>query len=1003
VTFRRFLCWSAEDARVVLNTTAEYSLDEVFLATHTAPTTLLLANNPREPSAGVHETSPEDLLAEFLADRADISSMVVVGRPGTGKSHLIHWLKLKIPTTTKRAVLSIPRSGVSLFGVLTQLVAMLPSPEQRPFLEKLGASGFEPLTHERKLMRIRVELGTAIKEDEIGDAADPDLEKQIAAGLSAVFLDPNFAEHLERPGGPVEKVVDLLSLSTERDDDVGTPEFTARDLAVGNYELKKSSESAQWMLRRLRHKDESDEEMRIALRIVNRNMPTAVGRVLHMDARGLSDLFRSVRRSLGAKGMEFVLLIEDAVRMQAIDKPLFAALIDPGTVADGQCRIRWAMAITTGYYSSVGETVQDRVRQYVDMDGSSKDLLDQGINVPSFALPYLNAVRLGPEKLADWNETGLSSRPDSKCATCPKRPECFAAFGSSDGIGFYPFNENALVAISQRTSTTGLTPRDVVKFVLQPVLDQDIRAIAEGEFPDKAFVDRLGGSRLSVFERDFISRANPRDAVRQLAILEFWGREAPKGVYEAFDVTEPDLSLLPDTVRTPPTPETGVAPGSKPQVRKPSGSVIDELEAWTTGAGLSESAVLKLRATLHQVVASFIDWERLGLIRADFVSRSEGRAEDVTLADFRPRTFNFRRSGDPLPAPVRVMVPAVDSEDAYRRFVLAFTTLEEFETAEEAVDASLSKGLDMFAALAEELESIGESVSTQIAAIVDGDSAHAGLRSQAAELLLLGAALAGARLDTVQGLDMSAAFSVASPDRVGASPAWGRLQELFAQKRAATLRAARNLLSAPKGSSVRAGFIDPVPLLAAWERLRVKPESSRSGRQSAAFKVLDELSIASAGKLLPAAREEHERQQVEAKKIIEELGDDSSSVTLDAIRLLREAASDAGLGPSRQTEEQLAIAMSSADAVVIEAGLSAARAVINLALPQAFWILGTNFSAAHRSWVFAVAAARYLSEISTRVEREFAEDANSPDSVSAILDKTIGDLEWIGERLNSMK
>jgi hypothetical protein len=95
--------------------------------------------------------------------------------------------------------------------------------------------------------------------------------------------------------------------------------------------------------------------------------------------------------------------------------------------------------------------------------------------------------------------------------------------------------------------------------------------------------------------------------------------------------------------------------------------------------------------------------------------------------------------------------------------------------------------------------------------------------------------------------------------------------------------------------------------------------------------------------------------------------------------------------------------MSSADAVVIEAGLSAARAVINLALPQAFWILGTNFSAAHRSWVFAVAAARYLSEISTRVEREFAEDANSPDSVSAILDKTIGDLEWIGERLNSMK
>jgi hypothetical protein len=427
------------------------------------------------------------------------------------------------------------------------------------------------------------------------------------------------------------------------------------------------------------------------------------------------------------------------------------------------------------------------------------------------------------------------------------------------------------------------------------------------------------------------------------------------------------------------------------------------LENWTTGGALSEGTEGKLRATLHEVVSAYIDWEQLGVLRADFVSaRTEA---DSSLAEFRTRTFNFRRGGQILKAPINVLLPYVDNDAGYRSTVIALNTLREIQLNPPTTEATTAppQALDGIATLAEELESWGGAVRRQLDAIINGDEIRAGLRAQAAELQILGAGLAGTNVDAGEEINVNAAFAYGHSNSANQAASWSELQEFFAERRTTLVELCRRLFSVQKGESVRAGFIDPSPLLAAWKRLQSRPEPTRGPHQSAnAFRMLEELASRSQAKLVNASRDELLRQRTEADVLLREVSAGSSQETLAAATALRIAVASAGLGASQETEADLDRALLVVDEATLDRGIEAAHRISKTDMPNAFWILGdVTVAALHRSSVFATAFRRYLNEVSNRVQREALEDAQSPESVSSLVNQTLRDLHFIGANLGA--
>src|SRR5690606_21893038 len=115
-----YVCWKPEGLDRVLKTVATSGSDALFLATH-EPMKMKVEHDLR-PLAGTQNAviTEEQLRQRLMSERNDypFELLPVVGDPGSGKSHLIRWLKANIPESTKRSVLFIPRENTSLRDII---------------------------------------------------------------------------------------------------------------------------------------------------------------------------------------------------------------------------------------------------------------------------------------------------------------------------------------------------------------------------------------------------------------------------------------------------------------------------------------------------------------------------------------------------------------------------------------------------------------------------------------------------------------------------------------------------------------------------------------------------------------------------------------------------------------------------------------------------------------------------------------------------------------------
>jgi energy-coupling factor transporter ATP-binding protein EcfA2 len=821
------LCWSPAAVTSVINPEAEEVPPSIFKAVHT-PSELRVAipiGKRFQDLSPDHygPMSQEQLLEEFLHPNAPYRRLAVFGRSGSGKSHLIHWLKLQIPSNETRRVVVVPKAGTSLRSILQMLIDELPPEKQVPFQEALSRTGEAIATRKGQKERLLNEIAYALSEAKPAEGSpDPELESELIKVLPYLFQDVHFREkHFHREDNIVAELVDhVFAAPSAYRPAEQRRQFTLGDLPVDPLDFKDASAQAQGALRTLHGIPDAPK---IAVDLVNNCLEVAIGRTLSFSGDRLVGLMDELRAHLATQGRELVLLIEDFARVQGLDRALLQAMIDQGSGTKKLCKLRWAIGVTTGFFEQVVDTLYMRISHFVDMDRSAgrrgADRVDR-IALAEFAGPYLNANRLGPQALLDWDQHRPDERLANACIGCIHHDICHETFGAtSQGHGLYPFTTQALWTMAQRADpdlAEAFNPRTLQNGVLVPVLDGAAPALEAGEFPPAALLEKLGGFRgLDARARqDLRGRVGPTEEGRMSALLELWDGTGhvvnlPSALLEAFGA--PAISNAEPATAGTDAEDDGEAP-------RPISPIVDtrtreerELESWAKGGRL-DRAPDKLRALIYEAIADTIDWDGLALERTRFTATEDARP-------FRRRSVAFTRQGTrSLPSLVMLEIPGADAPpEVFDRVAIA---LSGALRAEREGHWNFPGGTDAFGLFLTCLSEWRDDVVRQLQALTsprpDWDHAAA-----AAELLVIGCAINGRiKVDADQTSDVAAIFAADWPaDAAPGSPEMQRVYEALSGRQSELRDLLRALCSGSKGGVIGT-LVDPAVALAALKRLR---------------------------------------------------------------------------------------------------------------------------------------------------------------------------------------
>lgn len=647
-TFRDYVCWNTERLSTVINKEAVSVDRATFLATHTP-----LTNLTYDPPAS-DDTGEVGLLRELeqRAERDQHTFAVVQGEPGTGKSHLIRWLKEKYqasPEARNDEVLLIERASSSLRGTLEQL------------LQQIVASGtVDTAALQEQLERVRsatLQLSSAglaesilnnlqvgVVAEKLPEGAEP--PQRIAKRASAFLLDLTIREQFKRPGGPINRLVRFLQTGTGTRAGVEMPGFEASDFDFVEEILPtlsgQSNPEALHLAEDLVQRPQLRDDF---ARYLNRLKNFAVSQSTALSADDLKDMFFKLRRQLRRQGRNLALFIEDVTAFTGLDAGLIDVLATQHTGERNRefCRLLAVIGITNNYYAeSFPTNIKERVTYRISLNDAWQGHSDPG-QLGLFAGRYLNALRVTDQQLQTWAVQGaIEEHLPNPCVECRFKATCHRAFGAvvpgegqrvGSEIGLYPFNTTALAAMYGGLQTQSRTPRALLNSVLQYVLHNHTMKIREGAFPPPA--KQVGGEfRAPDLERlvqlQTIMNQAGDEWRRVESLVLFWG---DRTIDATTDIAgTPYVGGLPEEVfgAFSLRPITGILAGTKVVQRtQPQGKAVEkdtltqplpppqknkyerEITEWLRGGRLNN--VTDPRRYLSSYLRSAIPWELSGL------------------------------------------------------------------------------------------------------------------------------------------------------------------------------------------------------------------------------------------------------------------------------------------------------------------------------------------------------------------------------------------------------
>jgi hypothetical protein len=627
-TFQDFVCWRDEAVLAVTPRDAASLTDGRFQAIHHP---LRLRQRRLDRRTGGTWATEDDVLDALRGPlRPDGYLFIpVVGGSGTGKSHLVRWVKDQTEGEPGWEVRYLPKNRTGLRRAIEIVIRDLSGPridEAREALQSAPAhTESDEIVAERLLDELAL-LVSQLDQHQTGPQEDQrtaQLRKKLSRDLPDLLRDPVVRRKLVADGAVVQRLVGLALRGREEGDglDDDATHFLDTDFPLTFVEMGDATKGARDLLRKLATIPQLKDA---AVAMINEALPAAEKRVAVSNQVDLVEVFREVRRALHCDGRQLALFVEDLTVLHGIEREFLDAIVEPTLSGDGDmCSLRMIFAVTEGHFDDL-DTVRTRCDDAYWLDAPyGEDGVDQE-EALSFVARYLNATRLDPNEIdEEWR--GRNKDDDNwlrnACKTCPHQEVCHDTFGTSrEGYGLYPLNDVAAGRFVHSLSTERFDPRDVVREVINRLLLQGSGELRRGGFP--------ASSTLAPFDQNSdplppliaarVRSLRPVDYDRVGNVLRYWSSEGSPAdvndaILKAFGVGDfadqlHSLRTLQDSGggTSPPTQVTNrpAARGGIEELLK-SGprKQFAELTAWSSGQSeLSASTTRDLRKTIHAII-----------------------------------------------------------------------------------------------------------------------------------------------------------------------------------------------------------------------------------------------------------------------------------------------------------------------------------------------------------------------------------------------------------------
>jgi hypothetical protein len=635
-TFQNFVCWDDAAVLAVTPRDAASLTDGRFQAIHHP---LRLHVRRIDARDGEQWATEADVLTALRGPlRPDGYLFIpVVGGSGTGKSHLVRWVKDQTEGEPGWEVRYLPKNRTGLRRAIEIIIRDLHGPRIDEAREALESAPAYTESDEILAQRLLDELALLIGQLDQFQAEPPkeartaQLRQKVSRELPDLLRDPVVRRKLVADGAVVQRLVGLALRGRVEGDglDDDATHFLASDLPLGFEEIGDATTGAKKLLSQLAAVPPLKD---MAVAMINEALPAAEKRIAVSNHVDLVEVFREVRRALHSDGKQLALFVEDLTVLHGVEREFLDAIVEPVHTEDGDmCSLRMIFAVTEGHFDDL-DTVKTRCDDAYWLDAPyGEDGVDQQEAV-SFVARYFNAARLDPKEI-DTEWAGRSKDDDNwlrnACKLCPQQVVCHETFGASrEGYGLYPLNDVAAGRFVRALSTERFDPRDIVREVINRLLLQGSADMRQGRFPSASTVSPFdqNSAPLAPLIKDTVRRLRPIDSDRVNNVLQYWSDETSPAnvsvaVLEAFGVGDfatelASLQSLDDSDEDPieppktedepkPPRRSAIEERLKPEPRKQ----FAELAKWSSNQSqLSARTFRELRKLIHVTIQQNLEF-----------------------------------------------------------------------------------------------------------------------------------------------------------------------------------------------------------------------------------------------------------------------------------------------------------------------------------------------------------------------------------------------------------
>lgn len=507
--------------------------DAYFMATH-MPFSQLEVYYSGRTSSPPKVMSEDEVFDNLIYNPENEHRMIIVrGDNGTGKSHLIRFLKAKLensPATVfnreTEQLVFLRRLNNSVRGAFSQLIEqnVIKDPEVAQKLQRFvdSSDAKDEASFKTDILYAYI---AAVRNDQSGDTYKPVICRDIASYLS----DSRVSEHLLREGGAISRCYNVITAPSNqvlKD----TTIFTEDDFNVSKIiraVIKQGDPQASDFASTIKG---DDYEITRLINYLNRFTREVVQRCADISSESTKTVFVQLRRDLKKQGKNLTFFIEDFTGFTGIDSELITVL---STENDGNysdlCRVTSIIGITNAYYDQFRDNFTDRVTHQISVTDRSYGTDDF---IVQMAGRYINAIFCEPEELRKWNDAGadLEYLPISNFEA-PCSWETVSLVGKQ--VSLYPFNSHALLSLYE------CLPFKSPRMFLKDVIRAQLKEYFDGKIYGDGWYFPMNPGNIQM-SRDPHSSAIDRldmfsseEKTRLKAVFALWGNGSASGVKES--------------------------------------------------------------------------------------------------------------------------------------------------------------------------------------------------------------------------------------------------------------------------------------------------------------------------------------------------------------------------------------------------------------------------------------------------------------------------------------